>query len=90
MMTIDQSDDEGFASSLTGPDVRETVRRQFAVSLAVAAFILAGVALAAMTPASRHEAAAAPHRLAGVQQPILVAAPLQRFASARSHEIELP
>lgn len=90
MTYVDQFNEESIEAA--GTDVQETVRRQFVASIAVAAVLLVGFALAALSPATHREAAApAAHQLAGVQQPILVPLPAQHFAAATTqHDIELP
>ena len=71
-------------------ELQAMARRQLAASIAVAIVIALGVALAALTPASRDHGEVAAHRLLLVQQPITIGSADHRLASRKQPEVELP
>jgi hypothetical protein len=77
-------DDEDSDNGLTGAAIQEAARRQLAVSIAVAAVIVLGLGLAALTPASHGYADATPHKIASVQQPTFMSLS-DRVASAKRY-----
>jgi hypothetical protein len=82
--------DETIAPGLTGAEVRESARRQFIASVAVAVVIALGAGLTVLAPASQPYAEAAARKVAVVQQPSFVAPPGQRLAAMKQSAIELP
>jgi hypothetical protein len=85
---VDDHDDTGLG--LSEAELQAMARRQLAASIAVAIVIALGVALAALTPASRDHGQAAAHRSILVQQPIMMISPDHRLASRKQPEVELP
>jgi hypothetical protein len=82
--------DETIAPGLTGAEVRESARRQFIASVAVAIVIALGAGLMVLAPVSQPNAEATARKVAIVQQPSFVAPPGQRLAAMKQSAIELP
>lgn len=82
--------EEAIAAGLSDAEIQIVAKRQLVASLAVAIVIALGVGLTAVMPASHDRAEAGVRKYTLVQQPTFVSAPAQRFASAKSHAIELP
>jgi hypothetical protein len=90
MNRIDYYDDEAIAPGLTGAEVRESARRQFVASVAVAVVIALGAGLTLLLPASQPYADATAHKVAIVQQPSFVTPAGQRLAAMKQSSVELP
>jgi hypothetical protein len=83
-------DRDGAGLGLSAAELQAMARRQLAASIAVAIVIALGVALAALTPASRDHGQIAAHRSLLVQQPTMTMPPDHRLASRTPPEVELP
>jgi hypothetical protein len=86
--SIDDHDDTGLG--LSEAELQAMARRQLAASIAVAIVIALGVALAALTPASRDHGQVAAHRSVLVQKPVMTVPPDHRLASRTRPEVEFP
>jgi hypothetical protein len=71
-------------------DIQWVAHRQLLGSTVVAVMIAAAACLTEMRPVRAETAAAPPHRLAAVQQPSFVVAPINRLAVPAKRQIELP
>jgi hypothetical protein len=81
---------DGAGLGLSEAELQAMARRQLTASIAVAVVIALGVALAALTPASRDHGQIAAHRTVLVQQPTMTIPPDHRIASRTRPEVELP
>jgi hypothetical protein len=86
----DKVDDESLGFGLSEAEIRETARRQFAASIAVAIIIALGVGFAAVMPASRDHARNIAQKSVVAQQPTMTIAPGHRLAATKRIEMELP
>jgi hypothetical protein len=90
MNQIEYYDDEAIAPGLTGAEVRESAKRQFVASVAVAVVIALGAGLTLLAPAAQPYAEATARKVAIVQQPSFVTPAGQRLAAMKQAAIELP
>ena len=90
MNRIEFYDDEAIAPGLTSAEVRESAKRQFVASVAVAVVIALGAGLTVLAPASRPYAETSAHKMAVAQQPSFVTPPGQRLAGIKQSSVELP